>query len=88
MMKKCFLALAVAAAVAATAEASSSASGSSAPGGTAPPPASTLVSCEEDKKKILCLPKDYSKFDLPYRNDFNVIEIGRRRKNVAVKMLH
>ena len=34
------------------------------------------VSCTDAKKKILCLPKDYSKFDLPYRNDFNIIDIG------------
>lgn len=34
------------------------------------------VSCTDSKKKILCLPKEYSKFDLPYRDDFNVIDIG------------
>ena len=34
------------------------------------------TTCEDEKKKIICLPKDYSKFDLPYRNDFNVIDIG------------
>ena len=32
--------------------------------------------CDGDSKKILCLPPDYSKFDLPYRNDFNIIDIG------------
>ena len=35
-----------------------------------------VVSCDDEKKKILCLPKDYSKFDLPYRNEFNHIDIG------------
>ena len=35
-----------------------------------------VVSCEDDKKKIICLPKDYSKFDLPYRDEYNVIDIG------------
>ncbi len=34
------------------------------------------VSCQDDKKKILCLPLDYSKFDLPFRNEHNVIDIG------------
>ena len=38
------------------------------------------TTCEDEKKKIICLPKDYSKFDLPYRNDFNVIDIGESRK--------
>ncbi len=38
------------------------------------------VSCTDSKKKILCLPKEYSKFDLPYRNDFNVIDIGKCSK--------
>ena len=36
-----------------------------------------VVSCQNEKKKILCLPLDYSKFDLPYRNDFNEIDIGK-----------
>lgn len=34
------------------------------------------VSCEAPKKKILCLHREYSKFDLPFRNDHNVIDIG------------
>ena len=34
------------------------------------------TTCDGDSKKILCLPPDYSKFDLPYRNDFNIIDIG------------
>jgi hypothetical protein len=34
------------------------------------------TTCDDDKKKILCLPVEYSKFDLPYRNDFNLIDIG------------
>lgn len=34
------------------------------------------VSCNDSKKKILCLPKEYSKFDLPYRHDYNLIDIG------------
>ena len=34
------------------------------------------TTCDGDSKKILCLPSDYSKFDLPYRNDFNIIDIG------------
>lgn len=36
-----------------------------------------VVSCQDGKKKLLCLPLDYSKFDLPYRNEFNVIDIGK-----------
>ena len=36
------------------------------------------TTCDGDSKKILCLPPDYSKFDLPYRNDFNIIDIGKR----------
>lgn len=35
-----------------------------------------VVSCQDVKKKILCLPLEYSKFDLPYRNDHNLIDIG------------
>ncbi len=34
------------------------------------------VSCSDAKKKILCLPREYSKFDLPYRDDHNIIDIG------------
>ena len=37
------------------------------------------TSCDGDGKQgqqILCLPHDYSKFDLPHRNDFNMIDIG------------
>ncbi|TRY81129.1 hypothetical protein TCAL_14453 [Tigriopus californicus] len=34
------------------------------------------VSCEAPKKKILCLHREYSKFDLPFRNDHNTIDIG------------
>ena len=37
-----------------------------------------IVSCQDDKRKLLCLPSEYSKFDLPYRNDFNVIDIGKQ----------
>ena len=36
-----------------------------------------VVSCQDEKKKILCLPLEYSKFDLPYRNDHNLIDIGK-----------
>ena len=36
------------------------------------------TTCDGDSKKILCLPPDYSKFGLPYRNDFNIIDIGKR----------
>lgn len=36
-----------------------------------------VVSCQDVKKKILCLPLEYSKFDLPYRNDHNLIDIGK-----------
>merc|ERR1719210_1892264 len=36
----------------------------------------SVVSCEDGKRKLLCLPQEYSKFDLPHRNDFNEIEIG------------
>ena len=35
-----------------------------------------VISCSDNKRKILCLPIDYSKFDLPYRNEYNVIDIG------------
>ena len=35
-----------------------------------------VVSCSDNKRKLLCLPIDYSKFDLPYRNEYNVIDIG------------
>ena len=37
----------------------------------------SVVSCQDDKRKLLCLPNEYSKFDLPYRNDFNQIDIGK-----------
>ena len=46
-----------------------------------------VVSCQSEKKKILCLPLDYSKFDLPYRNDFNLIDIGKRKNFVKVFFL-
>ncbi len=46
------------------------------------------VSCTDSKKKILCLPKEYSKFDLPYRNDFNVIDIGKCSKLFSVSFLY
>ena len=36
----------------------------------------SVVSCEDGKRKLLCLPSEYSKFDLPHRNNFNVIDIG------------
>ena len=36
-----------------------------------------VVSCEDEKRKLLCLPPEYSKFDLPFRNDFNFIDIGK-----------
>ena len=36
-----------------------------------------VVSCQDVKKKILCLPLEYSKFDLPYRNEHNLIDIGK-----------
>lgn len=39
------------------------------------------VSCTDSKKKILCLPKEYSKFDLPFRNEYNVIDIGKTLKD-------
>ena len=35
-----------------------------------------VVSCDDEKRKLLCLPPEYSKFDLPFRNDFNFIDIG------------
>jgi hypothetical protein len=35
-----------------------------------------IKSAIDNKRKLLCLPFDYSKFDLPYRNEFNVIDIG------------
>ena len=35
-----------------------------------------VVSCDNEKRKLLCLPPEYSKFDLPFRNDFNFIDIG------------
>ena len=41
---------------------------------------SSVVSCEDGKRKLLCLPSEYSKFDLPHRNDFNEIEIGKQFK--------
>jgi hypothetical protein len=41
------------------------------------PPQNPVVSCHDGKKKILCLSKDYSKFDLPYRKEYNVIDIGK-----------
>jgi hypothetical protein len=28
------------------------------------------------KGESICIPANYSKFDLPYRNEFNVIDIG------------
>ena len=45
------------------------------------------ISCTDEKKKILCLPDEYSKFDLPYRNDFNVIDIGKRDKKLILSFL-
>ena len=39
-------------------------------------PHNSVVSCEDGKRKLLCLPGEYSKFDLPHRNNFNVIDIG------------
>ena len=39
-------------------------------------PHNSVVSCEDGKRKLLCLPSEYSKFDLPHRNNFNVIDIG------------
>ena len=36
-----------------------------------------VVSCQNEKKKILCLPLEYSKFDLPVRNEANFIDIGK-----------
>jgi hypothetical protein len=44
------------------------------------PAQSSVVSCEDGKRKLLCLPSEYSKFDLPHRNDFNEIEIGKHFK--------
>ena len=41
---------------------------------------SSVVSCEDGKRKLLCLPSEYSKFDLPHRNDYNEIEIGKQFK--------
>lgn len=38
----------------------------------------SVVSCEDGKRKLLCLPSEYSKFDLPHRNAFNVIDIGKQ----------
>ena len=40
----------------------------------------SVVSCEDSKRKLLCLPSEYSKFDLPHRNKFNIIEIGKQLK--------
>ena len=40
------------------------------------PQHNSVVSCEDGKRKLLCLPSEYSKFDLPHRNNFNVIDIG------------
>ena len=41
-----------------------------------------VVSCQDVKKKILCLPLEYSKFDLPYRNEHNLIDIGKYTVNI------
>ena len=49
---------------------------------------SSVVSCEDGKRKLLCLPSEYSKFDLPHRNDFNEIEIGKQFKMNFVITLH
>ena len=52
------------------------------------------TTCDGDAKKILCLPPNYSKFDLPYMNDFNIIDIGKsttcllRRFGLIKSMLH
>ena len=46
----------------------------------------SVVSCEDGKRKLLCLPGEYSKFDLPHRNNFNVIDIGKPLKNDATIM--
>jgi len=41
------------------------------------PTQNPVVSCLDGKKKLLCLSKDYSKFDLPFRKEFNIIDIGK-----------
>lgn len=47
-----------------------------------------VVSCQDVKKKILCLPLEYSKFDLPYRNDHNLIDIGKCITLSAQPLVH
>lgn len=32
--------------------------------------------CEHAANKMLCLPQSYSKFELPFRDSVNVVEIG------------
>ena len=32
--------------------------------------------CSHAPNKHLCLPVDYSKFELPHRDDVNIVEIG------------
>lgn len=46
------------------------------------------VSCNDEKKKLLCLPEEYSKFDLPYRNEFNVIDIGTSVQKSSLYFLY
>ena len=47
----------------------------------------SVVSCQDDKRKLLCLPNEYSKFDLPYRNDFNQIDIGKLYITLYLKVI-
>ena len=36
------------------------------------------LECNEQRPSTLCLTKDYSTFDLPFRNSQNLIKIGKR----------
>ena len=53
------------------------ASSSSGAGGRAhPPPPTPPDYCERSRNRNLCLPPTYSKFELPFVDDVNVVEIG------------
>ena len=40
------------------------------------------IECDGDKAATLCLAKDYSTFDLPFKTKPNLIKIGRERARV------
>ena len=42
------------------------------------------IECDGDKTRTLCLAKDYSTFDLPYRTKPNLIKIGKNTHFIQI----